>query len=274
MERAQEEMKHLGVFGIYREGHKVMAAHRKIFNEITLAFILPLCFIYLAEMLISEILFSKQPYSIYGKETYSETDFPAYIIFNLAYYTFLVIFSLLSTSAVVYSIACIYANRNISLNKVIGVVPRVWKRLMITFVVIYVFTFCYIVITLASVVTVLEDLRGVKAMNKSRKLIKGKFWVAFTIFMGLNILVAVIQFVFYVFVVYGASWEIWKRVLVGISCLVLIVPIFLYGLVLQTIIYFVCKSYHNEMIDKPSMSNHLGGYERLSDPNEVQMDQV
>ncbi|KAL8125248.1 hypothetical protein AgCh_012795 [Apium graveolens] len=193
-----------------------------------------------------------------------------------------------------------------------GVVLRVWKRLMITFFVIYVFTFSYVVIAvltlnlclaiggtaslvlffiflfmyiigfvyltivwqLAAVVTVLEDFRGVKAMNKSRKLIKGKFWVALTIFIGLSILVAVIQFMFYVFVVYADSWAIWKRVLVGISCLVLLVPIFLYQLVLQTIIYFVCKSYHNETIDKPAMSNHLGAYERLYGPSELQMEQV
>lgn len=136
MERSQEEMKYLGMFGIYREGHKVMAAHRKIFNQITLAFILPLCFIYLAEMEISEILFSKQPYYIFGNNTYTDSNFPVYIIFNLAYYTFLLIFSLLSTSVVVYSIACIYANRNMSSKKVMAVALRVWKRLIITFLVI------------------------------------------------------------------------------------------------------------------------------------------
>ncbi|KAK1384380.1 putative Kinase family protein with leucine-rich repeat domain [Heracleum sosnowskyi] len=315
MERTQqEEMKFHGVFGIFKEGHKIMAPYRRLFNEITLAFILPLSIIYLAEIDVSSILHFRialMPLDDDGNPNTSK-DWASYVLYKLAYYTFLVIFSLLSTSAVVYSIACIYANRDISLKKVIGVVPKVWKRLMITFVVTYGFTFIYIVIAvstmglclaihgttslviffvlllvyiigfvyltivwqLASVVTVLEDSSGVKAMKKSINLIKGKFWVALAIFLELIVLIGVIEFVYYVYVVDQDLGEIWKRLLVGISCLVLLVPIFLYGLVLQTIIYFVCKSHHNETIDKPTMSNHLGGYERLYSPDEVQMEQV
>ncbi|KAK1361358.1 Polyadenylate-binding protein 1-b-binding protein [Heracleum sosnowskyi] len=192
-----------------------------------------------------------------------------------------------------------------------GVVPQVWKRLMVTFIVIYILNFtvvavatmilCFfvgngistvfffilliiyiigfvyltIVWQLASVVTVLEQSYGIKAMNKSRKLIKGKFWVALAIFFKLNVVFGGIQFVFYGFVVHGYVWEMWKRVLVGLSCLALLVPIVLYGLVLQTIIYFVCKSHHNETIDKPTLSKRLGEYDRLlSDPNEVQLEKV
>lgn len=292
-----------------------MASHRKLFNQITVAFILPLCIIYVAEINISSILKFRIAFMTLGDVTNQNTfqDWASYILFKLAYYTFLVIFSLLSTSAVVYSIACIYANRNISFNKVIGVVPKVWKRLMITFIVIFGLAFIYIFIAafttglclaiggttasfviffvllivyiigfvyltivwqLASVVTVLEDSSGVKAIKKTRNLIKGKFWVALAIFLQLNVLIGVIEFVYYVFVADQQLLEMWKRLLVGISCLILLVPIFLYGLVLQTIIYFVCKSHHNETIDKPAMSNHLGAYERLNDPNEVQMGQV
>lgn len=314
MERTQEEMKFLGVYGILREGHKIMAPNRKLFNQITLAFVLPLSLIYLAEMNISRILHFQIALRVYTVDASPNTSkhWATYILFKLAYYTFLVICSLLSTSAVVYSIACIYANRNISFNKLIGVVPKVWKRLIITFIVIYGFTFIYILIVvltmalclyfggtisiliffllvfvyiigfvyltivwqLASVVTVLEDSSGLKAIKKSRNLIKGKFWVALAIFLQLNVLVGVIVFVYYNYVVEQALWEMWKRLLVGISCLLLLVPIFLYGLVLQTIIYFVCKSHHNETIDKPAMSNHLGAYERLNDPDEVQMGPV
>lgn len=312
MERAQEDMKFLGVFGIYKEGHKVMAPWRKIFNQITLAFILPLCFIFLAQIEISKILFGKIRFHRYGEHRNTSTDWAVYILFKLAYFTFLCIFSLLSTSAVVYTIACIYSNREISFKKVMGVVPQVWKRLVVTFIVIYVLNFIYVVVAvvtlvlclaagntvaivfffifliiyivgfvyltivwqLASVVTVLEQSYGIKAMNKSRKLIKGKFWVALAIFFKLNILIWGIHFVFSVFAVYAYPWGMGWRVLIGLACLAVLVPIFLYGLVLQTIIYFVCKSYHNETIDKPTLSKHLGEYERLYDPNEVQLEQV
>lgn len=313
MDRTQQELKSLGVFGIYREGHRIMAPFRNIFNQVTIAFILPLSLIYLSEMEISSILFFRMAFrTLDDGNQNTSSDWASYVLFKLAYYTFLLIFSLLSTSAVVYSIACIYAHRDISFYKVICVVPQVWKRLIITFLVTYGLTFIYLVVAvltlgiclafggtasvvlfftfliiyiigfvyltilwqLASVITVLEDSSGLKAVKKSRKLIKGKIWVALAIFVELIVVVGVIQFVFYVYVVYGDLWEMWKRVLVGISCLVLLVPVFLYGLVLQTIIYFVCKSYHNEMIDKPAMSDHLGGYERLYQPNEVQMEQV
>ncbi|XP_074374290.1 uncharacterized protein LOC141714685 [Apium graveolens] len=313
MERAQEDMKYLGVFGIYREGHNIMAPRRKVFNQITLAFILPLCFIFLAQMEISKNLFSRIRYHRYRDNTNTSTDWVVYILFKLAYFTFLCILSLLSTSAVVYSIACIYANREISFKKVMGVVPQVWKRLMVTFIVIFVLNFIYTVIAvatmilsltvdnksstflffvlliiyitgfvyltivwqLASVVTVLEESYGIKAMNKSRNLIKGKFWVVLAIFFKLNVVFGSIQFVFYVFVVYGFVWEMWKRVAVGLSCLALLVPVVLYALVLQTIIYFVCKSHHNETIDKPALSKRLGEYERLlSEPYEVQLEKV
>ncbi|KAK1361359.1 ATP-binding cassette sub-family A member like [Heracleum sosnowskyi] len=312
MDRAQEDMKFLGVFGIYKEGHKVMAPWRKIFNQITLAFILPLCFVFLAQIEISKILFWRIRFHGYAEHRNTSTAWAVYILFKLAYFTFLCIFSLLSTSAVVYTIACIYANREISLKKVMAVVPHVWKRLVVTFIVIYVLNFIYVAVAsvtlilclaagntvaivfffifliiyivgflyltivwqLASVVTVLEQSYGIKAMNKSRKLIKGKFWVALAIFFKLNVLIWGIQFVFYCFAVYAYPWGIWMRLLIGLSCLVLLVPIFLYGLVLQTIIYFVCKSYHNETIDKPTLSKHLGEYERLISPNEVQLEQV
>ncbi|XP_074374286.1 uncharacterized protein LOC141714682 [Apium graveolens] len=312
MERAQEDMKFLGVFGIYKEGHKIMAPWRKIFNQITLAFILPLCFIFLAQIEISKIFFWRIRFHRYAQHRNTSTDWAVYVLFKLAYYTFLCIFSLLSTSAVVYSIACIYSHRDISFKKVMGVVPQVWKRLVVTFIVIYVLNFIYVVVAvvtmilcvyagntisvvfffilmiiyivgfvyltivwqLASVVTVLEQSYGIKAMNKSRNLIKGKFWVAFAIFFKLNILIWGIHSVFYYFAAYAYPWAYWTRVLVGILCLAVLVPIILYALVLQTIIYFVCKSYHNEAIDKPTLSKHLGEYERLYSLNEVQLEHV
>nr|XP_017245665.1 PREDICTED: uncharacterized protein LOC108217341 [Daucus carota subsp. sativus] len=111
-------------------------------------------------------------------------------------------------------------------------------------------------------------------MRKSRGLIKGKFWVALAIFFKLNILIWGIHFVFTAFVVYAYPWSYLMRFLIGVACLVVLVPIFLYGLVLQTVIYFVCKSYHNEAIDRPALSKHLGEYERLYEPDEVQMEHV
>ncbi|KAA8538335.1 hypothetical protein F0562_027842 [Nyssa sinensis] len=189
------------------------------------------------------------------------TEWTYYCLFKFAYFTFLLIFSLLSTSAVVYTIACIYTGREVTFKKVMSVVPKVWKRLMVTFVCAFIALFAYnvaavliivswlltigdtqggvwvafilyavgfvyltIVWQLASVVSVLEDAGGVKAMTKSKELIKG------------------------------------KMIGVGILCLLLLFKLFLFGLVIQTVLYFVCKSYHHENIDKSTLSDHLEVY--------------
>ena len=113
---------------------------------------------------------------------------------------------------------------------------------------------------LASVVSVLEDLYGFKAMMKSKDLIKGKMWIAVVVFFKLNFSLLVIQVVFTSFVVNGEAFGWWVRVGFGILCFLLLFKLFLFGLVIQTVIYFVCKSYHHENIDKSSLSDHLEDY--------------
>lgn len=315
METSQEDMKVLGVFGICKESHKIMSPWRKIFNQIALAFILPLSFNSLAQTRTSKIQFSRIQDQEWGENTYKSPDGVLHIRLNLAPLAFPFIFSLLSTSSVVYTIACIYANRDVSFNKVMSIIPHlcIRKRLIVTFIVTYIFIFLYIavaggtialclniggstcivlsfilligciigfvyittVLQLSTVVTILEESHGVKAMKRSRHLTKGKFGVTLSISFMLHVLVWTIQLVFYNFVLHGIALGMWKRALVGFVCLVVLVTIYLYGLVLHTITYFVCKSYHNETIDKPTLSQHLREFQgRLYDPNSVQLKQI
>lgn len=326
MDRVQEDMQLLGPFGIYKESYKIITSWKKIFSQITLTLILPLSFIYLIHMEVSNRIFWRIRYTefelhriIDGYPSYNRrylsSEWTVYILFKAAYLTFLLIFSLLSTSAVVYTIASIYTNRDVTFKKVMKVVPRVWKRLMITFVVIFLAMFVYnivafftlmlcfiigsnfavvlffiiliiyalgfvymtIVWQLASVVTVLEDSYGVKAMKKSKDLIKGKRWVASFIFFKLNVTLVAIQVLFQIFVADEYDFGLGRKIGFGILCLVLLVLLILFGLVIQTIIYFVCKSYHHESIDKSALSEHLEGYmgeyERLNKPKDVQLEQ-
>lgn len=335
MDREQEDMQFLGLFGIYKEAYKIIFTCRKILSQITLALILPLSFIFLAHIEISHRLFWKIQYTEFrlhrateGSQSYRKnsdllsSEWTVYILFKAAYFTFLLVFSLLSTSAVVYTIASIYTGRDVTFKKVMSVVPKVWKRLMVTFLIMFLAFFAYHVIAfaisimivylivdgylvvdgyagpalfiivfilyivgfvymtiiwqLASVVTVLEDLYGVKAMMKSKDLIKGKVGVASVIFFKLNLSLLVIQILFWDFVVDGRSLDTWKRVGFGILCFLLLFKLILFGLVIQTIIYFVCKSYHHENIDKSSLSDHLevylGEYKPLKS-KDVQLEQ-
>ncbi|XP_022765891.1 uncharacterized protein LOC111310742 [Durio zibethinus] len=313
MDREQEEMQFIGFFGIYKESYKVIFAWRKIFSKIALSLILPLSFIYLVHMEVSSLFFRKiihneieLDHTRSGTPKYEKlsdliSDEWAYFwLFKAAYFTLVFIFSLLSTAAVVYTIACIYTARELTFKKVMSVVPKVWKRLMVTFLCIFVAMFFYHVLAivlifiwaisigpsnlgvlvffilmilylagllyltiiwhLASIVSVLEEAYGYQAMVKSKNLIKGKLWVAIAIFLTLNITLLVIQFGFQRLVVHGSTLGMANRVVFAIICFLLLSKMFLFGLVIQTVIYFVCKSYHHENIDKSALSDHLEVY--------------
>lgn len=308
-------MQFLGLFGIYKEANKLIFTWRKIFSKIALTLILPLSFIFLAHMEVSHVLFSKiWHYEIALDRTQAGTpkynklsdlvfsEWAYFWLFKAAYFTFFLILSLLSTAAVVYTVASIYTGRELTFRKVMSVVPKVWKRLMVTFLCIFVAFFVYnaasftvfivlalstpptskaaamtlvalvgvlylvglvyltIIWHLASVVSVLEDLCGFGAMIKSKQLIKGKIWIAIVIFLKLNVSLIVIQVVFQRLVVHGWSVSMVNRVSYGIICFLLLCNLILFGLVIQTVIYFVCKSYHHENIDKSALSDHLEVY--------------
>ena len=185
--------------------------------------------------------------------------------------------------------------------KVISVVPKVWKRLMVTFlwtfiaffaynvgafivliatiysvnstynadvvigiflVIVYLVGFVYLglIWQLASVVSVLEDAKGIEAMKKSKELIKGNVKVAILIFSKLAISILMLEFAFQRLVVNGLSLRMVDRVGYGVVCLLVLLKLILFGLVIQTVLYFVCKSYHHENIDKSVLLEHLQVY--------------
>ncbi|XP_044474956.1 uncharacterized protein LOC123202869 [Mangifera indica] len=313
MDIEQEEMQFLGLFGIYKEAYKVIFRWRKIFSQITLSLILPLSFIFLAHMEISNLLYrniihteiqldeTRAGTSRYNKLSQVISAERTYFwLFQAAYMTFFLILSLLSTAAVVYTIASVYTGKELSFKKVLSVVPKVWKRLMVTFIctfvaffaynvfavlvvilwgvsigdtsfgmpilwvifILYLVGSCYLTIIwhLASVVSVLEESCGFAAMVKSQALIKGKLVVTSVIFFKLNASLYIIRRVFQHLVVHGWRVAMVNRISYGILCFLLLFKLILFWLVIQTVIYFVCKSYHHENIDKSALSNHLEVY--------------
>ncbi|KAI3974615.1 hypothetical protein MKX01_029605 [Papaver californicum] len=311
MDRELEELQFLGFFGIYKEAYNIIASWRKIFSQTALAFILSLSFIYLAQTEISDLLFPKIMHSLriikYGVLElifdHSIPELATFLIFKFMYHVFLLVLSLLSTSAVVYTIACAYTNKGISFKKVTSVVPTVWKRLMITFLwaylimflynffailyailvlvlvagalghsygvgfhshlnickIIYAIGVVYIVVIwhLASVVSVLEESYGYKAFLKSKALIKGKMLIASVIFIKLQICFMVVLFAFDNL---GRRIGVMGKVSLGIFCFLLLSILIHFALVIQTVVYFVCKSYHHENIDKSCLAEHLEAY--------------
>ncbi|KAI3886430.1 hypothetical protein MKX03_036717 [Papaver bracteatum] len=313
MDGEPEELQHLGFYGIYKEAYNITASCWKIFSQITLAFILPLSFICLAQNKISDLIFpivmhkyQEEDLRIFFLYLLLVPYFTAFLIFKVMYHIFLLVLSLLSTSAVVYTIACAYTSKKITFNKVVSVVPTVWKRLMITFlwatvilflynliailyailivylvgvslgrqsdiagyrifivmvIIIYVIGLVYISVIwhLASVVSVLEESYGYKAFLKSKALIKGKMLIAFVVFIKLEISFMVILFAFENLVAHGRI-GVMGKIILGIFCLMLLSILIYFALVIQTVVYLVCKSYHHENMQKSCLNEHLEAY--------------
>ncbi|KAI3889509.1 hypothetical protein MKX03_023623 [Papaver bracteatum] len=311
MDRKSEEFESMGIFDIYREAYKVTMSQKKIFSQIALALILPLAFILLAQIETAELLSNKifsNLKTVDDNLLHSQvsSDLIIFYVFISIYMLFTSVLSLLATSVIVYTVAYVYSSKDINFKKVMSVVPKVWKRLMITFLwkllvlfvynviivlviillaILYVFlskilsvhiyksaviifvilmtifiiigAMCITLVWfLASVISILEDIRGIEAMKKGKNLIKGKIRISWRIYFTFQSCCAAVQFAFR----YQDSLALVGRVSLGISCLLLLVIFIHFGIVTQTIVYFVCKSHHKENIDKSSLADHLDGY--------------
>ncbi|WJX16637.1 hypothetical protein P8452_06639 [Trifolium repens] len=168
MDNEQEDMQFLGFFGCYKESFKIIFSWRKIFTQITLTLLLPLSFIFLFHIEVSNLIFKKIQHT---EEQIDHTQ-----------------------QAIVYTTASIFTSKDVSYKKVMKIVPKVWKRLM---VVVVDGTWCFGYV---------------------------------------------------------------DRTAYGILSLLLLSLLFLFGLVLQTVLYLVCKSYHHENIDKSALADHLEVY--------------
>lgn len=315
MDREPEELQFVGFFGVFQESYKLVLSWRRIFSKVTLALILPLSLVFLFHIYISSILFAKIRRNEHALEYTPDgsaaedrilsrlaSEWTAYLLFKGVYLLGVLVFALLSTSAVVYTVACVYTAKDLTFPKVMAVVPKVWKRLMVTFLWTFLILLAYITMTLllaiallvvtgtstagfvallivliaysvglvyisvvwhlASVVSVLEDSCGIAAMQKSRVLIRGKLWLTIRIFLLLNLSFLAIEITFKKLVAEGhrLGYGVGPRIGYGALLLSLLCLLILLGLVIQTVIYFVCKSFHHESIDKSSLADHLEVY--------------
>ncbi|XP_076901325.1 uncharacterized protein LOC143555703 [Bidens hawaiensis] len=66
-----------------------------------------------------------------------------YFLFKIITIAIVTIFSVLSTTTIIYTIACIYIGRDVTFNKCMQVVINIWKRLTITLLFIFLIIFTY-----------------------------------------------------------------------------------------------------------------------------------
>lgn len=109
---------------------------------------------------------------------------------------------------------------------------------------------------LGDVVSVLEKICGIKALKKSKALIKGKMGTTISVYLGL-VLCTVPNIVFLMKLRNNEEGKRGERICYGILSLVLSTLVTLFTLVVKSVLYLVCKSYHHEPIDKLSWVDYI-----------------
>ncbi|XP_058097260.1 uncharacterized protein LOC131242554 [Magnolia sinica] len=301
MERDPEELQYLNLREILKESISIPKSSPRTFTNITLLLVFPLSFAILAHSLLTHPLVQKINHS----SSTANHDSLLLLLYQLLYLLFLFAFSLLSTAAVVFTVASLYTSKPTSFSSTLSAIPRILHRLFITYLWIsllmlsYNFLFIAIIFSfvaafppddsngplvvltflslfvlfiaahvyitalwhIASVISVLEPVYGLAAMQKSRELLRGKTRDAATLVLIYLLLCAAIGTVFSVVVVHGAKdYGLVVRVLVGGVCVGLLVVVNMIGLLVQSIFYYICKSHHHQGIDKSALYEQLGGY--------------
>lgn len=294
-------MRVLNVCGVVRESFKVMCSRAKLFAAIALTLTLPLCFIVLAHNLAIHPLADRVRQDTQDAQAHKHLTAERIKLGFLlaAYVLFALLFALLSTSAIVYTVACIYTKRALTYPKVLRVVPRVWRRLLVTFLVAFLFVFFITAAFLAVflfIFIVFYRLSSVVAMVF--------WWIAalyffavlfhFSCLFNLSCVITVLEesyglgalrksiqlikgrrlvtYILYAtYLVLSAVVVLSFDVLAGIGHLalqiffailfaLLLSFVDLLGTMVFTILYFTCKAYHHESIDMLVLSEHLGAY--------------
>ncbi|XVE48477.1 hypothetical protein DITRI_Ditri01bG0005000 [Diplodiscus trichospermus] len=303
MDLAPEELQFLSIPDILRESISIPKRSPKTFYLITLVLIFPLSFAILAHSLFTHPILNQIQSHPLAEPAQTRHEWTLLLTFQFGYLIFLFCFSLLSTAAVVFTVASLYTSKPVSFSSTISAIPKVFKRLFITFawvsllmfvynalliaflvlffiavdyqnallsflafvVILVLFLGVHVYITalwhLASVVSVLEPIYGLAAMKKSYELLKGRVKMASVLVFGYLTICGVIGGIFGTVVVHGGeSHGIFARILAGGLLVGLLVIVNLVGLLVQSVFYYVCKSYHNQGIDKSALYDHLGGY--------------
>lgn len=285
-----------GVVGICSEAVKILRSYTRHFLNMAGTLVLPLGIFLFSHSLASEPLLHKLA-KMGRNEQRMDAEFVGLYLVAVLYLIFVLALSLFATAAIVYSVACIYTGKGISYMRVIRVVPKVWSRLMNTFLWAHILLSFYyaafmtlllallliqetsgvsmtvlmvpsalvfnvflvhfnLVWSLASVVSVLEDTKGVSAMKRSNILIAGKRLAGFYLFcIYATCIIGMLG-------LFGGLAQRSKvgRLFLGVLLLVSWTAVTLVAIVIQSIFYFVCKSYHQESIDRSALSEKLDGY--------------
>lgn len=306
MDLSPEQLQNLSLPSIFKESISIPKRSPQTFYRITLSLILPLSFAILAHSFFTHPILDQ----LHENPSASHaSQWTKLLFYQFCYLVSLLGFSLLSTAAVVFTVASLYTSKQVSFSSIITAMPSILRRLFVTFmwvflsmlvynavlsffivlmliafesrnsvalflVSVFVLSVFFLVVHvyfsalwhLASVITVLEPIQGLAALKKSYELLKGKIRMAGVLVLGYLLIFGVVSSAFGSIVVDGGAhkdhegYSVFARIMIGGLLIGVLVVVILVGLLVQSLFYYVCKSYHNERIDKSALYNHLGGY--------------
>ncbi|XP_073005636.1 uncharacterized protein [Typha latifolia] len=140
----EEELENLSLVDILRKSISIPRSSPRTFALITLAFIFPLSFAILAHSLFTHPLINHLCSASQSSSASSyASDWSLLFLYQFVYLLFLFTFSLLSTAAVVFTAASLYAAKHVSFSSTISAIPTVFARLFHTFLWVYLVMFVY-----------------------------------------------------------------------------------------------------------------------------------
>nr|DAD43963.1 TPA_asm: hypothetical protein HUJ06_002193 [Nelumbo nucifera] len=154
MDLAAEELQFLTLKDIVKESVSIPKSSPRTFSLITLTLIFPLSFAILAHSLFTHPLL-KQIDTLSPSDPQARHEWTLLLIFQFCYLIFLFAFSLLSTAAVVFTVASLYTSKPVSFTSTLSAIPRVFRRLFITFIYVSLLMIVYNVVFVAALVALI-----------------------------------------------------------------------------------------------------------------------
>ncbi|KAM7256402.1 hypothetical protein ACFE04_012143 [Oxalis oulophora] len=261
----EEDLQHLTAIGVLKQSLKLpLYEYKKIFTQITVTLIIPLFILFFTRSYIYHVIFPDCPF--FQHSTRVGSKITLFLLFHLIYTTLLLIISLSSISAIVYTIACIYYNDNynkdmITFNYVVSVIiPRVLKRVLLIFV-IQGFKLPFILSTLYFLMLIgvifVTGGNGIPLMIASSSILAGvissirkaKWFFDYRIILGhivvyVTVLVLGVCYVELLSLVFEVTSDmhLGVKIVVGVSSFFLSVAVFLEAVIIQTLVCFVFKA--------------------------------
>lgn len=125
-----EELQTLSAIDVLRESVSIPRASPRTFSLITLSLVFPLSFAILAHSLFTHPIFLRLESD---SEPNSNSQYSFLFLYQFLYLLFLFTFSLLSTAAVVFTVASLYSNKPVTYSDAVAAIRPIFPRLFRTF---------------------------------------------------------------------------------------------------------------------------------------------